>query len=139
MTDPQSAASPTRIVTGEDLVKRAQARVKAAQEKARDVAARVSEGQTTVTGRDQVATVGVSAAGSLTSLTLSDRARNLTPVQLSQSIMSTYRDAAREAAKHTLTVIEEETGNAEVVAITRASMPAFVFSDDDEDDQDTGR
>jgi DNA-binding protein YbaB len=109
----------------------AQARLDAAREKGAALQARLRDSSFEATSRDQFATVTVGATGNLLRVVISERARNVSPVQVSQAVMSAYRAAARQAVEENTAVVEDLAGS-KAAADLRALMP-------DLDDEEVGQ
>lgn len=88
-----------------------QARLAAAKEKSAELKARLQDSSFEATSRDQFATVAVGASGSLLRVSISERARNVSPVQISQAVMSAYRAAARQAVEENTNAVREIAGD----------------------------
>jgi DNA-binding protein YbaB len=88
-----------------------QARLEAAQEKSAELHARLRDSSFEATSRDQFATVAVGASGNLLRVSISERARNVSPVQISQAVMSAYRQAARQAVEENTAAVREIAGD----------------------------
>jgi len=87
-----------------------QARLEAAKQKGAELQARFRDSSFEATSRDQFATVTVGATGGLLRVSISERARNESPVQISQAVMSAYRAAARQAVEENTSAVRELAG-----------------------------
>jgi DNA-binding protein YbaB len=99
-----------------------QARMAEAKEKADELKARLQDASFEATSRDQFATVSVGATGNLLRVSISERARNVSPVQISQAVMSAYRAAARQAVEENTNAVRELAGEKAAEQL-RALMP----------------
>jgi len=108
-----------------------QARLDAAQERSAELQARLRDSSFEATSRDQLATVAVGASGNLLRVSISERARNGSPVQISQAVMSAYRAAARQAVEQNTAMVEDLAGS-KAAADLRALLPEL-------DDEEVGQ
>lgn len=107
-----------------------EARLAAAREQQATVQARLAEASYTATSRDQLATVQVGAAGALLGVTISERARRATPVQISQAVMAAYRSAARQAAQESTAIVRDIAGEKAAEQL-REALPQLGDEDGD--------
>jgi DNA-binding protein YbaB len=125
MTQPDDPKGPPRYIdprTATDITTSAQtylekwreetqARLETAKRKGAELQARFRDSSFEATSRDQFATVTVGATGNLLRVSISERARNVSPAQISQAVMSAYRAAARQAVEENTDAVREVAGD----------------------------
>jgi DNA-binding protein YbaB len=101
--------------------------------KAEDVQARLAQNTVSHTSPDRVVTVTVNPGGGLTGLTLTPDADRMDHRQLANLILTTYTQAARQAATHTMEIMTDLVGpNSEALDIVREAMPELPETEDDQ-------
>ncbi|WP_018684156.1 YbaB/EbfC family nucleoid-associated protein [Actinokineospora enzanensis] len=92
--------------------------------KAENAQAMLAENSVTATSPDRAVTVTVNPGGGLTSLVLAPEAERLSHQRLSALIMTTYTQAARQAAARTMEIMSGLVGgDSEALDIVRQAMP----------------
>ena len=113
------------VKTADELQRDADQLVRDAQTRAENVRSELSGNVVEATSRNQAATVTVTAAGALQSVRFSDRARGLSPAQLSTSVMEAYQEASRQAAARTIEIAGRELGSDRVTSMMRELLPDY--------------
>ncbi|MFC0111444.1 YbaB/EbfC family nucleoid-associated protein [Kibdelosporangium aridum] len=108
--------------------------------KAQDAQARLAENSVTRTSQDQVVTVTVNPGGGMTALSLSPEADRMGHRQLAGLILTTYNQAARQAATQTMQIMAGLVGeDSEALDIVRQAMPELPATEQEERLENFGR
>ncbi|OLR93847.1 YbaB/EbfC family nucleoid-associated protein [Actinokineospora bangkokensis] len=92
---------------------------------AQDAQAQLAQNSAVVTSPDRAVSITVNPGGGLTALTLSPDADRMGHRRLAALIMSTYQQAARQAATRTMEIMAGLVGpDSEALDLVRQAMPA---------------
>ncbi|GLZ76284.1 hypothetical protein Afil01_10910 [Actinorhabdospora filicis] len=90
--------------------------------------------------RGELVNLAVNPSGALLSVSLSPRALNLTATQLSELIMSVYRDAQRRGSERMMDIMSEHLGaDSQSMDFVRSVVPRPESEDGDDGDTDAWR
>ena len=108
--------------------------------KAQDAQARLAENTVRHTSPDRAVTVTVNPGGGMTALELSPDAERMSHRQLASLILTTYNQAARQAATQTMEIMSGLVGqNSEALDLVRRAMPELPETEGEERLQDLRR
>src|SRR4051812_4644621 len=101
--------------------------------RAEDARTRLAENTITHSSQDRTVTVTVNPGGGMTALELSPEAERMSHRQLASLILTTYNQAARQAASQTMDIMAGLVGeDSEALDIVRESMPELPETEDEE-------
>jgi DNA-binding protein YbaB len=101
--------------------------------RAEEAQTRLAENTVTHSSQDRTVTVTVNPGGGMTALELSPEAERMSHRQLASLILTTYNQAARQAASQTMDIMAGLVGpNSEALDIVRDAMPELPETEDEE-------
>jgi DNA-binding protein YbaB len=123
-----------------DVLAKQKQRFEALRARAEGAQAQLAENHSTVSSPDGAVTIAVNAGGQLEQLRLGAKADGKTMLQLTDTIMKTYRRACAEAAARTIDIMADLSGeNSMTVTTLKANLPAEVAGEVEEIRREEGR